>query len=67
MKFRCKDDIAEYNAKLEWHAWFAWYPVRVGSTDCRWLEIVERKGRIIQSWHESWLDYEYRPLGDNYG
>lgn len=27
----------------EWHDWFAWYPVRMGDNDCRWLETVERK------------------------
>jgi hypothetical protein len=25
-----------------WKPWFAWYPVRVASRDCRWLEWVER-------------------------
>lgn len=26
-----------------WHKWFAWFPVRVGKSDCRWLEYVWRK------------------------
>lgn len=26
----------------EWRDWFAWYPVRVGSRDCRWLETIQR-------------------------
>lgn len=26
-----------------WHRWFAWFPVRVGANDCRWLETVERR------------------------
>jgi hypothetical protein len=25
-----------------WRRWFAWYPVKVGEHDCRWLEWVER-------------------------
>ena len=33
-------------AKEKWHRWFAWYPVRVGSGDCRWLETVERIGKF---------------------
>ena len=33
---------AEYDRRIaEWHDWFAWYPVRVGPSDCRWLETVE--------------------------
>jgi len=43
----------------EWHKWFAWFPVRVGKGDCRWLEVVERKGSDW-SWrydcHDTW-DY----------
>ena len=31
-------------AKKRWHYWFAWYPVRVGYKDYRWLETVERRG-----------------------
>lgn len=26
-----------------WHRWFAWYPVKVGQSEFRWLEAVERK------------------------
>ena len=60
MKFNCgltreeKDKLREaedsriwneiYNYITQWHDWFAWYPVRVGSKDCRWLETVERLG-----------------------
>ena len=29
----------------EWHDFFAWMPVRIGSGDCLWLETVERKCR----------------------
>jgi hypothetical protein len=25
-------------AQEEWHRWFAWRPVRLGSRDCRWLD-----------------------------
>lgn len=32
------------------HKWFAWFPVQVGSHDCRWLEHVERHGRIIENY-----------------
>lgn len=55
MKFNCGLTPAEksflrYEAEqkrieymINWHDWFAWYPVRVGSRDCRWLETVQRK------------------------
>lgn len=26
-----------------WHKWFAWYPVRIGECDHRWLETIERR------------------------
>lgn len=26
-----------------WHRWFAWYPVRLGPHDVRWMETVERR------------------------
>lgn len=35
-KFRRKIDQGE-------HLWFAWYPVKVGLRDCRWLERVRRQ------------------------
>lgn len=48
MRFACGKAAAVRAAKkLEWHRWFAWRPVRVGQHDCRWLEYVERKGRIL--------------------
>ncbi len=28
--------------KPEWRRWFAWYPVRIGTTHV-WLETIERK------------------------
>jgi hypothetical protein len=58
MKFNCGltwdekfDLLWEEKKELErqveegggWHSWFAWYPVKVGSRDCRWLERVERR------------------------
>lgn len=45
MKFNCGPTWAEKKeAKEQWHPWFAWHPVRIGSGDCRWLETIERKG-----------------------
>lgn len=45
MKLNCGPTWEEKrDAKEQWHEWFAWYPVRVGPGDCRWLEVVRRKG-----------------------
>lgn len=45
MKFDCGPTSEEKDAaRSEWHVWFAWFPVRVGPRDCRWLEYVSRKG-----------------------
>jgi len=35
----------------KWHKWFAWYPIRIGYRDCRWLEYIERKANIINSFN----------------
>lgn len=44
MKFDCGLTRKEkWKLSFDWHEWFAWYPVRVGRRDCRWLEKVERK------------------------
>lgn len=48
MEWKCKSLKQRHAAKIEWHKWFAWFPVRCGSsryesTVIRWLEVVERK------------------------
>lgn len=30
-------------SRIEWHRFFAWYPIQIASNDCRWFEFVERK------------------------
>ena len=47
MKFDCgPTPLEKHNAKEQWHDWFAWHPVRLGSHDCRWMETVQRKGKF---------------------
>lgn len=48
------------HASRQWHDWFAWLPVRVGSRDCRWQEVVER--RLVDVYYcGRWLSvWEYR-------
>ncbi len=48
---------ARWQAKWEWHPWFAWWPVRIAHNDCRWLETVERK--LCASYSYDYY-YEYR-------
>ena len=62
MKFNC-DREPRVDQKKSWHVWFAWYPVKVGPGDCRWLEKVERRGQLDYFYDGSpyWL-YEYREL-----
>ncbi len=39
------ESLSERRVRLgKWHRWFAWFPVRVGENDVRWLERVERRG-----------------------
>lgn len=58
--------------RSHWKRWFAWYPVRVASRDCRWLEFVERKDKNVyySSYYGRWelcnyerltKDWKYRP------
>lgn len=52
MKFRCPqpETIAQYRARVQaWHPWFAWWPVRVGPNDCRWLEQVARRAIMMHA------------------
>lgn len=59
MKFDCGPTWEETKARLsDWHPVYAWFPVRVGSHDCRWLEVVERKGSYY--WVTAGWDWEYR-------
>ncbi len=64
MKFDCGLTWGEkLAAKKEWHAWFAWHPVRLGeSHECRWLEYVARKGQ--QEGYEVEWKFDYRELTD---
>jgi hypothetical protein len=52
MKFDC-------DRHYKWHKWFAWRPVRLGDSDCRWLEIVERKK--VKAYGCHWRT-DYRPI-----
>lgn len=59
MKFNCKRKV---EPRIVWHTWFAWFPVRVGEDDCRWLEKVERRGTFEYDSQGGYWHFEYRPL-----
>lgn len=72
MKFNCgptEEEKREYARQLylerqaaaeEWHPWFAWFPVQVGSNDCRWLEVVERRQQYNFKTIKAGEYWEYR-------
>lgn len=64
MKIDCGPAWPEKRARLEqWHDWFAWYPVRVASHDCRWLERVGRKGVLLSARRGGIWRWQYRTKG----
>lgn len=68
MRFNCGPTWQERTALREcWHRWFAWYPVRVGTRDCRWLETIERRGKYWAFYGGAGWDWEYRPVTDTEG
>lgn len=60
MKFNCDYFKDKYQAREDRlftnHKWFAWYPVKVDSNDCRWLEYVNREAWCTRAFH---FTYEY--------
>jgi hypothetical protein len=65
MKFDCGETWLEKRTRLsDWHRWIAWFPVRVGPHDCRWLEHVERKGEWSCGGGDCYWDWEYREATD---
>ena len=51
--------------KSSWQPWFAWYPVRIGTTNDQhkiymWLQRVFRKGTYIPGWFSGSWTYEYK-------
>lgn len=63
MRFNCGETAEEKEARVtDWHRWFAWYPVRVASGDCRWLEYVERRCTMQCGFNDYWYSNEYRAI-----
>jgi|WetSurMetagenome_2_1015567.scaffolds.fasta_scaffold1619890_1 hypothetical protein len=55
--------MAKLDKKAEWHRWFAWYPVTVGSVKKHkikvWLDYVERSGVVL---HTKVFYYNYQEM-----
>ena len=72
MKWDCGPTHAERHAarrarhealvaeRSKWRSWFAWFPVRVGSHDCRWLETIERRSELKLVFIDYKWVHEYR-------
>ena len=67
MKFDCGKRSRSLRRELRirarkwWHPWYAWYPVRIGKHDCRWLELVWRKGKYQHDWDGGgWWFWRYK-------
>lgn len=52
----------KYAHLSKWHKRFAWFPVKVGSHDCRWLETIEKRIDIIHDGFGNFYFREYRPI-----
>lgn len=50
----------------QWHLWFAWKPVDIG-THWVWLETVERRGEETGGYDSCWWEWEYRDPCDGNG
>lgn len=80
MKIRCgllRDKIRDHRqtkrqnkrkAQSEWRKKFAFFPIKVGKHDCRWLEFVETKTYFFKyvvknfgSWKETDYLFENKP------
>lgn len=40
---RWKRRLEWFKKSQEWHKWYAWFPVKLGPNDCRWLETIETR------------------------
>ena len=47
MKFKIDSEQVRNDRRKKWHAWFAWYPVRLNESEVAWLEFVQRKGFLV--------------------
>jgi len=62
IKFGKKDYYDECLATEDWHKWFAWFPVKVGCQDYRWLEFVNRRSLYHMGESGDWYVFEYLSL-----
>lgn len=63
MKMQFKPLIDKQLELLEWHKWFAWFPVRVNKDTIVWLQDVYRKANEFNSFG-SVLSWKYKLYED---
>ncbi len=76
MIWRVRKLGAKYRAKLQWHTWFAWFPVRVPTKGRMsqqhrvWLQTIKRRGYISRYYTDfgprSYMNWEYSLIGSEY-
>jgi cellulase/cellobiase CelA1 len=49
----------EVRCKQDWHRWYAWRIVRLDTGRLVWLETVQRKGTIQDSWEGQEWSWDY--------
>jgi hypothetical protein len=66
VRFDCGEEWAEKRKRLEnWHPFYAIWPRRVAPHDCRWFEMIERRGMYGPHYAEWFWSYRGRPEGGN--
>jgi len=65
LRIRCSFNLriwcrARRIRKQRWHNWFAWRPVRVSPTECRWLESVMRRGKATVAYPDGGTIWRYQ-------
>lgn len=70
MKFDCGPPkcVSQYAKKRKmenWHDHFAWWPIRLGQNDCRWLETVQRKYNHWYTYNNYGIYPDYREKNEN--
>lgn len=62
MKINCGPTDEQRSKRLEgWHRFFALLPRRMtGTNDCRWLEVIERRGTFECNYGGGGWEWDYR-------
>lgn len=60
-EIRARREHSEHMRLSQWHPFFAFWPRRIGQTQCVWLEWIRRKGEYFDvGYHGGEWQFEYR-------